>query len=710
MKSEPATVASTPDSPPPLEALPATNNGSPSPGRSRLPRAAGWSNRAKLLAAAGAILVLSLGSVGAYSLFHNPLGATRPDLVWHTVKYDRLELTIVERGALESARNNDIYCRVKAGSKNTTVASQIKMVIDDGSEVKGPRPEKPTGDLIVDLDDSGLQEQLKTQKITVDKAESDKTQAEEAYKITVSQNDSDIKTAETQVELKTIALMKYTGLEKEEILKPETIARLKEELKNAKANSRRPAADIANEDLKKYTTGDYLAALKDNLGQIETAQSDLSQQEDREAWAYRMVKKGYQTASQAQSETSRKESYQLALNKQTLALDVLVKYTKIQTLTQTLTDLEEAQRALERVKAQAKSKEVKDRTDREAKKSIWEQELSHYKDILEEIAKCKIYAPQDGMVVYYVPEQARGMSGSQQSIVAQGEPVREGQKLMQIPDLKHMLVNTKVHEALVTKVHHDQPALIRVDSSNGRVLHGHVDSVATVAAQTDWMAADVKVYTTKVAIDPEDIEGLNLKPGMSAEVNIVIGDALPHVLTVPVQAIVGGSEMGAERTVIVKTPQGPKERAVIIGASNEKVAEVKEYEVTDGREIGLKEGDEVCLNPKAVLGDKIKVHQPGEGKGPSAGHGPGDASPGEKGGKGGPREKGGKSGAGRGGPGGGGWENMSPEERQKAQQQMQDKFRSASPAQRKEMLQQMPEGARDRVKESLKAQGIDVPD
>ena len=44
--------------------------------------------------------------------------------------------------------------------------------------------------------------------------------------------------------------------------------------------------DIATEDLKKYKSGDYLAALKDNLGQIETAQSDLSQQEDREAWAY----------------------------------------------------------------------------------------------------------------------------------------------------------------------------------------------------------------------------------------------------------------------------------------------------------------------------------------------------------------------------------------------------------------------------------------
>jgi multidrug resistance efflux pump len=708
-----------------------------------------------VLVGAGGVLVLGLIAVGVLLLIRNPLGAARPDLVLHKVKYDRLELTVIERGALESAKNSDIYCRVKAGNKGSTVASQIKMVIDDGSEVLQNRPlsavrtihyfdtptatwqsrpgkagpdgatvvevegqppgEKQYSDLLVDLDDSGLQEQLKTQKITVDKAESDKIQAEEAYKITVSQNASDIKTAETKLELAIIDLMKYTGLDREEILKPETIARLKDDLKNAEANAKRPAMDIAREDLKKYRSGDYLAQLKDILGQVETAQSDLSQQEDREAWAYRMVKKGYQTASQAQAETSRKDALQLTLNKQTLALDVLVKYTKISDLTKYLSNnvdkangggLEEMQRALERTKAQAKSKEVKDLTDREAKKSVWEQELAHYKDILDEIKKCKIYAPQDGMVVYYIPEQARFGGGSQQSIVAQGEPVREGQKLMQIPDLRHMLVNTKVHEALVSKVHHGQKATVRVDSFSSRPMRAEVDTVATVAAQQDWMAADVKVYTTKVAINPDDIEGLDLKPGMSAEVTITIADALEHVLVVPLQAIIGGSEMGAHRTIVVMTPQGPKERPIVVGASNEKIAEVKE---------GLEEGDEIVLNPKAVLGDKIKVHQPGESKGPSVSPG----KEGGEGGKGGPNGNGkaggppkGKQGAKPGGPGGpgGGFGNMSPEDQQKAAQQFLDSMKKASPEERKQKLQQIPEEFREGAKQRLKAQGIEIPD
>jgi HlyD family secretion protein len=681
-----------------------------------------------------------LGVVSTWQWLHAARAVTRHDLELYKVKYDRIELTIVERGALESAKNSDIYCRVKAGNKGSTVASQIKSVIDDGSEVVHDRPlnevrtifffdgptaswrsrqgeagadgvtvveadgsqvsQKVFSDLLVDLDDSGLQEQLKTQKITVDKAESDKIQAEEAYKITVSQNASDLKTAETVVELKIIALMKYTGLSQEDILKPETMASLKAELKTAQANARRPAQEIAGEDLKKYKSGDYLGLLKDNLGQIETAQSDLSQEEDREAWAYRMVKKGYQTLSQAQAETSRKESYQLTLNKQTLNLDVLVKYTKIQTLTQTLTDLEEAQRALERTKSQAKSKEIKDRTDREAKKSVWEQESSHHNDILDEIKKCKVYAPQDGMVVYYIPEQARFGGGSQQSIVAQGEPVREGQKLMQIPDLKHMLVNTKVHEALVTRVHPGQPALIRIDSTSGRQLHGHVESVATVAAQQDWMAADVKVYTTKVAIDADEIEKLKLelKPGMSAEVTIIVADALTHVLTVPIQAVVGGSELGSKRTILVMTPDGPKERDVVVGASNEKVAEVKE---------GLSEGDEVVLNPKAVLGDKIKIHQGSPEKGLVIPTGNGEGKTEEKPAKNGRGDKGAKPSA---PAGGGNFAAMTPEEQAKARQQMTDRFKKATPEQRKEMLQQIPEGGRERVKEGLKAQGIEVPD
>ncbi len=110
--------------------------------------------------------------------------------------------------------------------------------------------------------------------------------------------------------------------------------------------------------------------------------------------------------------------------------------------------------------------------------------------------------------------------------MAQGEPVREGQKMMQIPDLSQMLVNVRVHEAMVStcttkRMPTDkstwQTAQIRVDAFPSRILHGHIKTVDTVASQQDWFASDVKVYKTMVSID-EPMEGL--KPGMSAEVTI----------------------------------------------------------------------------------------------------------------------------------------------------------------------------------------------
>ena len=91
-------------------------------------------------------------------------------------------------------------------------------------------------------------------------------------------------------------------------------------------------------------------------------------------------------------------------------------------------------------------------TDAIARRSILDKEQDKLTETDEQIALCRIVAPQDGMVVYYVNDQNRFGSGSAQSIVAQGEPVREGQKLMRIPNLNKMVVATRIHEAMISRV------------------------------------------------------------------------------------------------------------------------------------------------------------------------------------------------------------------------------------------------------------------
>jgi hypothetical protein len=147
-----------------------------------------------------------------------------------------------------------------------------------------------------------------------------------------------------------------------------------------------------------------------------------------------------------------------------------------------------------------------------------------------------------------------------------------------------------------------------------------------------------------VAID-ESLD--NLKPDMSAEVTIHVDTTGDPVLTVPLQAVVGGTELGRTRKLFVMEGETPKERDVLIGLSNEKVVEIRE---------GLKEGDSVVLNPKVILGDKMKTRQVIEGdrSGPDGGKGKGKGGKG-KGRSGGPSGPGGPDGGmPPTGPGGGG--------------------------------------------------------
>jgi multidrug resistance efflux pump len=710
----------------------------------------------------------------------------RADLVLYTVTREQLPLTITERGQLESQHNNDIVCRLKAKSQQSNLASTIKWVIDDGSHVEFDRtegiqsvlswdakewkfvekPENKSGlgrvvqvfveerekdtdpliiklektkdtdkmvyaDLLVELDDSGLQDQLKTQKIDLDKAESDKIQAEEEYKIQVSLNKSNIEAAKTALTLAELDLQKYTGWNTKQLRaalddEPEGIAiswpltsvvthvRTAPERKTDEIPADKPAEELAKLDLKMYERGDYVASLKDLLGKVEMARSDFDQQVDRAAWARRMVKKGFQTASQAQSEEAKEESYKLALRKASLDLDVLVKYTRRKDETTKKRAVQEARLALDREERKAAAAEVQKRTDRDTKKSTYQRQQSKFNEIVEEIRKSLLYAPQSGLVVYYQDERNRWGQG-RQAMINQGEQVTEGQKIMQIPDLEHMMANTKVHEALVTRVQRGQPALVKLSSSTGKTLKGKVDSVATMAAAAEWFAGDVKVYVTKVTLDGS-VEGL--KPGMSAEVTITTGDPLEQVLTVPVQAIVGGPELGDNREVYVRTPKGDTEvRSVVIGLSNDTKVEIKS---------GLEEGDVIVLNPKVLVGDKAKTRQPGEdkeqgkngsGQPPNGKGGPGEQKggapkqPGAQKGKGGAGARGpGAPGAGKDAPkgGAGGFQQLSDEERKK----QMEAFQKATPAERKKMLEkQIPDAEmRKKIIQSIKAQGIEIAD
>ena len=181
---------------------------------------------------------------------------------------------------------------------------------------------------------------------------------------------------------------------------------------------------------------------------------------------------------------------------------------------------------------------------------------------------------------------------------------------MQIPDLTHMLVNVRVHEAMVSHLQNEdaadrsswQQATIRVDAYPSRLLHGHIKTVDSIASQQDWFSTDVKVYKTMVSID-DTVEGL--KPGMSAEVTITADESPNEVLIVPVQSVIGTISSGANRQCFVVDESGqPKLRDIVVGMSNQREVEVKS---------GLKEGERVVANPTPLIAEDSDVH-PGKAR------------------------------------------------------------------------------------------------
>jgi hypothetical protein len=106
------------------------------------------------------------------------------------------------------------------------------------------------------------------------------------------------------------------------------------------------------------------------------------------------------------------------------------------------------------------------------------------------------------------------------------------------------------------------------------------------------MASDVKQYTTFVSID-----GYNklLRPGMSAQVEILVTELPETTLSVPVQAIL---QTGGKEYVYVMTAEGgAARREVELGVNNEKHVEIKK---------GLKAGEDVALNWTVLLSEEEK--------------------------------------------------------------------------------------------------------
>lgn len=323
---------------------------------------------------------------------------------------------------------------------------------------------------------------------------------------------------------------------------------------------------VAKIAVTEYLEGTYKQLLQDADALITIAEENLRSAKNSLEHSERMFRKGYNSELDKEAAKFAVERCKLELGSANTAREVLVKFTK--------------EKTLEDLRSQRATAEAQMKSDA----SAFELEEIRLKRLEDQLANCVITAPQDGMVVY--ANERGGRFGQSQATIEEGVAVRERQTILRLPDLEQMQVKVNVHESKVDQVQPGMRARIKILEKE---LVGVVTSVANQPEPSSFFSGNVKEYATNVRVSGTDGNGSTLRPGMTAEVEILIAH-LKDIVTVPVAAVV--EQRGKYSAWVQTESQSPEKRPLLLGLSNDEFVEIKD---------GVAAGENVLLNPRATV-------------------------------------------------------------------------------------------------------------
>ncbi|MCG3125880.1 MAG: hypothetical protein CHACPFDD_00707 [Phycisphaerae bacterium] len=381
------------------------------------------------------------------------------------------------------------------------------------------------GQLLAELDASQLQDERVEQTIRLDNAEAEYIRARENLEVVKNQAASDTSKAELDYE-------------------------------------------FAKEDAEKYEEGEYPQKLREADSKITIAREEMERAAEKLAWSQRLFAEKYisQTELEADRLTHKRAEldYQLAV----AAKELLETYTHKRDKAKLQSDVDQTRLAFERAKLKANADIVQAEAALKAKDAEFQQQKNKLAKIEDQVAKTKITAPREGLVVYATSTRTGGGRGGMTQPLEEGQSVRERQELIYLPSTSAMLAELMIHESSLEKVQADQPVRVTVDAMPDRLFEGRVRSIAPLPdAQSSFMNPDRKVYATKVLLDGENPE---LRTGMSCRAEIIV-DVLDDATYVPTQAVVRSA---GRPLVYVRGGDAFVARPVEIGLDNSSMVHV----------------------------------------------------------------------------------------------------------------------------------------
>ncbi|MEM0926259.1 MAG: HlyD family efflux transporter periplasmic adaptor subunit, partial [Planctomycetota bacterium] len=343
----------------------------------------------------------------------------------------------------------------------------------------------------------------------------------------------------------------------EETLRANKINVMTAEANVTTAEAQVQQAIIAREE---YLEGVFKTEEKAIENEIDTAAEELKKAQYALKSSQRLVAKGLIRSLQLEADQFAVSS---ARNKREAAqgrLKVLRDLTRKKMLVQFDSDIESAQAQLAAYQSELLTKQ------------------SELTESEEQLDKCVIKAPSDGVVVHANKFSSRGGS---EFVVEAGVSVRERQELIYLPDPSKMQVKCKINESRITLVRGGMAVKISVDAVPGLELRGIVSKVNRYAEPGSWYSSNVKEYAVFVDIlDPPE----TIRTGMTAEVQVFV-EQLDDAVQIPIEGLY---EHGGEMYALVQSGDSEfRTEQVEIGATNNTMATIDE---------GLKDGETVVLN------------------------------------------------------------------------------------------------------------------
>jgi HlyD family secretion protein len=467
------------------------------------------------------LVVIIAGVIVAAGMWFFTPKAKEPATAFYEVRRSDFTVSVVEGGTLTAVNEISIRNEVEG-------VARIIYIVPEGTYVK-------KGDLLVELDSAQAEDTVNQQKISYEKAKFAFSNAVAQLEIQRSTTNSDI-----------------------------TAAALK--------------LKFAEIDLQRFIQGQLIVDQVEASNKLVSALAQLAVSEETFTYSSNLAAKGYETKQRVDADRLSVMNIRNSAIVASNTIWILQNFDHPKLRERYESDAREARRELERIILQSERKIAQYVADLMAASNTFVLNERQLERAERNLNATKIYAPQDGLVVYPMTDSRF----SSESLIEEGATVRNRQELIKLPDTSRMKVTVRVHESHVGMVKPGQVAFVVLDSMPDQRFQGYVDKVALLPdTQARWGNPNLKVYKTEIILT--DLP-LDVKPGVSARAEILITN-IANALSVPIQAV---TTLKGKQVCYVADGNKVTPVPVQVGMFNTRFIEITS---------GLKEGDRVLLSP-----------------------------------------------------------------------------------------------------------------